>query len=64
MEVVLLNYSNRVIDNYSIVLVLVLYLMDSNFSGKCQITNMAKFNSTLIIRDLQYIPQYSIIISV
>ena len=50
MEVLLVNYSNRVI---SIVLV-VLYLANSNFSGKCQIANIAKFNSTLIIRDLQY----------
>ena len=33
--------------------------MNSSFSGKCQIANIAKFNSTLIIiiiiiRDLQY----------
>ena len=47
-------YLVTVINNYSIVLELVLYLANSNFSGKCQITNIAKFNSTLIIRDLQY----------
>ena len=42
-------------DNYSIVLVL--YSAKSNFSDKYQIANIyvAKFNGTLIVRDLQYL---------
>ena len=49
MEVLLVNYSNAAV---------VLYLANSNFSSKCQIANIAKFNSMLIIRDLQYIRIY------
>ena len=54
-------YLITVINNYSSTsastifsIVVVLYLTNSNFSGTCQITNIAKFNSMLIIRVLQY----------